>query len=179
MSALHSSVDALVKRLSPEPKFDSTPAALAGEFKNLIRLHCTGQDPILLVNLARDSRDPECFTLSLGGDGRYLRSGAGMRAKADFVFRGKSKRKFDLLSYSFSVLRPESDDAAPAFVRYDLDACERPDFVDHPRAHLHPGSRDVRVLAPSLQPLELLHWFLVLARWPWSSGTEQSAEGSA
>ena len=176
MSAVSDRVGELVRRLCPAPAFAGTPEMLERDFKNLIRLHCPAQDPKLLVNLAQDGRDHNSFTLAIGGNGRLLRSGAGMLAKGDFVFQRKTKRKFALTSYSFSVLRPLDDQTAPAFVRFDLDAGWRADFVDHPRAHLHPGSDKVRVLAPVVQPLELLHWFLALRRWPGQPMVDPPAE---
>jgi hypothetical protein len=65
-----------------------------------------------------------------------------------------------LLAYDFELVYP--DGHRPWFVRFDLNPPGHPNEAREIRSHLHPGSEDLMVPSPILEPLEAIHLMLSL-----------------
>ena len=85
----------------------------------------------------------------------HFDSGARLAFEITLMQEGADWR---LQAYRFHLELPEG--MRPQYFRFDMDDAQHSEPLRHPRSHIHPGNKDVRLPCPVLHPLDVLDYLI-------------------
>lgn len=134
--------------------------------RSLIKPHVADADLARVTLSTANQNGAEATLVALGErKAAWIQlSGTTFSSHGQFTLR-LSKGEWVIVAYSFQIDRSDPPAGAPSYIRYDYTETAHADAVKEPWSHLTPGDDNIRVPAPVLSPIELVHLFITAPKW--------------
>jgi hypothetical protein len=125
------------------------------------------KDHLARVTLRESTHNGAAATLVALGErkGPWIAlSSTTFSCHGQFTLR-QTKAGWIVVAYSVQIDRSDAPAGAPSYIRHDYTETAHDNAVKEPWSHVTPGDDNIRIPAPVLSPIELVHLFISAPQW--------------